>query len=306
MKLYINIVTLLLLACCSFVVASAEITPQSEALIQNLEEQIKSTIAAITDAESKAGNNVQELHILIDLPAKNSSNFGLILDLDSQDNGYKVLSVTPGSVAETLDIKQGDLVTSINDIDINSSQKRKAFSTLEAITPGDNVKLQLTRNGKQSTIETELKGQYFPPFKLEIGSVKTVDFEPSLVAGDKVPDNSNACGSVSVFFSPPETKRLYDAFINKIDNRQVMRGRDTFRLKPGKHIIHLHELINHPFFKRISNSFQKSKPIEIEVKQNTTYYLAAKHISGKFYSYHKGNYWEPVVWKISENRSCEL
>ncbi|MBV1907801.1 MAG: PDZ domain-containing protein [Kangiellaceae bacterium] len=283
-------------------------TKESEAIIKNLELHIQSTLAAVNEAESKAGNNIQDLHILLEIPARHSPNLGLVLDLDSQENSYKVLSVTPGSLAESLNVSQGDLITSINNIKVVDDNKRSAFSQLENIVPGDTIKLTLTKDGNKSILNAIIKGSYIPSIKLEIGSTKLTNLDSSdkELSNDNKVDNENACGTVSVFFKPPETRRFYSAYINKIDDRSVVRSRETFRLKPGKHIIHVHEMISDPFFTRRSRRIQRAKPIEIDVKENTTYYLAAQFIPSKAFRENNGQYWKPIVWKTSTITKCEL
>ncbi len=281
---------------------AAEISSESEQLIKDLQQKIQSTVAAIAEIENSSGNSAKDLHILIDLPAKYSPNLGMVLDLESIDNGYKVLSITPGSLAANLNVAPGDLITTINGISIEGSNKRKAFEQLENVLPGDRLELQLNKNGKAAKISTLVKGRYSPSVKLEIGT------EPSATAID-TPDETelaNECGTVSVFFTPPETKRLYSAYVSKINDRGVIRSKESFRLKPGKHTIYLHELIDDPFFKRRHRGLQRAKPLEIDVKANTTYYLAAKFIKDKAFKQRKGEYWEPVIWKETQKGVCEL
>jgi membrane-associated protease RseP (regulator of RpoE activity) len=281
--------------------SDSTITPESEQLVKDLQQQIKSTVAAITELESNAGNSVHDLHIQVDLPAKQSPNLGLVLDLESELGGYKVLSVTPGSLANNLNIIPGDIITAINSIEVSNSNKRKAFSELENSSPGDTLLLTVNKNGTINTINTTVGGQYIPSIRLEIGSQHSTDNGTSQSELDET-----ACGTVSVFFTPPESKRLYSAYITKINDRTVISSRDSFRLKPGKHTIYLHELINDPFFKRRLHGFQRAKSIEIDVEVNTNYYLAAKFIRDKAFKQRKGEYWEPVIWKETVKGECEL
>lgn len=282
-------------------VKSPSITPESEQLVKDLQRQIKSTVAAISELEVNAGNSIKDLHIQLDLPAKQSPNLGLVLDLDIEAKGYKILSVTPGSLADSLDLTPGDIITEINSIKIDNTNKRKAFSELENSSPGDKLVLNVNKNDVMKTIDTTVGGQYLPSIKLEIGS-QTTDKEVAA----SFDQNENACGTVSVFFTPPESKRLYSAYVSKIDDHSVNRNRESFRLKPGLHTIYLHELIDDPFFTRRYKGMQSAKSIEIEIKVNTTYYLAAKFIKGKAFRQRKGEYWEPVVWKEAEKGQCEL
>jgi hypothetical protein len=279
----------------------SKITPESEQLVEQLKQQIKSTVSAITELENNAGNSIKNIHIQVDLPAKQSPNLGIVLDLDGEPQGYKVLSVTPGSLADSLNINPGDIITAINATTVTPNNKRKAFAELENSLPGDTLRLELNKKGSINVIETKVTGRYVPSIKLEIGS------QPSSNASAQTEEaNENACGTVSVFFTPPETQRLYSAYVTKIDDNSVISKKESFRLKPGKHTVYLHELIDDPFFKRRHRGIQRSKPIEIDVKANTTYYLAAKFIKDKAFKQRKGEYWEPVIWKESVKGECEL
>ena len=284
----------------SFYAQSTELTKESEVLIENLQGQIKSTMVAVIEAEKKAGHTTDNFHLLFDLPAEHYTNLGMVLDLDENGNGYRVLSVTPESMANSIGIKRNDLITSINDIQVFNSSARNAYAELENAIPGEKVKFTINRNAESLSLEAVLPGVFIPAIKLEIGS-KEHEVKPTVTN-----ESTDECGSISVFFKPPQTKRLFSSFVNKINNKPVARGRETFRLKPGKYTIDLHELIIDRFFKRRSVISSRAKPIEIEIKTDTTYHLAAKLIKGKFYSDSRGEYWEPVVWKVSENRKCKL
>ncbi len=306
---------------------SSNITPESEQLVKDLQQQLQSTIAAITEIENKAGNSVKDLHFQVGLPAKQSPNLGLVLDLDSIAKGYKILSVTPGSYADKLNLKPGYLIIAINDIPVDNSEKRRAFSELENAIAGDSLRLTIDKNGKTETFESIVIGKYTPSIKLEIGAESTKDR-----FNDTVQTDEAGCGKVSVFFTPPSSKQFYHAKIFQIDEQRVNSTRETFRLKPGKHIIHLKEYINDYLFVRRFRSPQGSKlsnwtdrtndfkwstrrnkrfhgvakSIEIDIKPNVTYNLAAKFIKDKQFKQRSGEYWEPVVWKETVNDECEL
>jgi hypothetical protein len=287
---------------------AAQTTEESEALIEKLVAQINSTVVAISEVERKAGNDLKDIHIVLDIPAKQSPNIGLVLDIDD-NNGYRVLSVSPGGLADSVNIAKGDIITAINDVDTVQVDGPSAFAILEQLTPGERVKIVFNRDGKYSTVQTQIIGQYSPPIKIELGVAKEDVFASQLdneiPQNDELDHDNAACGRVSVFFKPPRSQQLHNVFINQIDDNNVNRRDASFKLAPGKHTIFLHELIDDPFFTRRSRTIQKAKPLDIEVKANTTYYLAAKFIKEKRNKERKGEYWEPVVWKVLENRTCD-
>ncbi|MFT5669750.1 MAG: hypothetical protein ACI9WH_000568 [Glaciecola sp.] len=283
---------------------ASQTSPESQALIDNLVSQITTTMAAVADAEKKAGNKLSDLHVEIDIPAKQSPNLGLVLDInDSQ--GFRVLSVSPGSLADMLKIIQGDLIYSINGIKTVDNPQKNAFAELENTLPGDIIKLELNRKGTRSTIETKVEGQFTPPIKIEIGT-SALSNQRSQVSQASAEIEQFECGTVSVFFRPPITKDLHSAYIRQIDDNNVNASRSSFRLPPGVYTIHVHELIEDSFFTRRSHTIQKAKKIEIVVEANTTYYLAAQFISKNRFKQKNGDYWEPVVWKTRENSTCKL
>jgi hypothetical protein len=99
---------------------------------------------------------------------------------------------------------------------------------------------------------------------------------------------------------------LHYANVTRINDRNVNSDRESFRLSPGKHTVYLHEMIADSMFTRRSRSLQTAKTLEIDVKANTTYYLAAKFIRKNRSEQRNGGYWEPVVWKTLENSTCKL
>lgn len=274
----------------------ASYTPQAKMLLDQLQQQLTTTMLAVAEHESKAGKNMAGFHYVLALPAQQLTNLGLVLDLADASNGYRVLSVSPGSTAENLAIKSNDYLVEINGIDVNQASSEQVSRLLFNLVPGEQLQLGVKSNGKIKTLATELAGQYVPAINLEIGGES--DAATMLV---KDGDASNACGVVSIFFHPPEARDIYPATINKIDDDHLKRGRNSYKLPVGKHTIYLHEQIDDRdlSFRSRGNRSTKAKSIEIAVAANTTYYLGAQYIRSKKFSTFDNGYWEPVLWKTS-------
>lgn len=306
-SLYSRVFTKVLLVTGFSLMASSTLgsqsTSESEALIEDMVKQIVSTMSAVADVEKKAGNDINNLHIELDIPSTKSPNLGLVLDVNDAQ-GYRVLSVSPGSLADTLQITQGDLVTTINGINTQADTQNLAFSELENTLPGDTITLTLNRQGKARTVETLVEGQYTPSIKLEIGGTSIMTNNDTSPTSSEL--DETACGKVSVFFKPPFTQNLHYAYFTQINERTVNSKRESFRLPPGKHTVYLHELISDSMFTRRSRSLQKAKTLEIDVKADTTYYLAAKFIRENRSEQRNGGYWQPIVWKTREDSTCKL
>jgi molybdopterin-binding protein len=305
--LYSNIFTRVVLVAGFSLMASSTIgsqtTPESEALIDDMVKQIVSTMSAVADAEKKAGNDASNLHIELDIPSSKSPNLGLVLDVDDAQ-GYKVMSVSPGSLADKLQITTGNIIIAINGVNTKNDTQRLAFVELENTLPGDTITLKLNKQGSISSVNAIVEGQYTPSIKLEIGDASIVANNTTSQIIEEL--DETACGKVSVFFKPPFTRNLHYANVTRINDRNVNSDRESFRLSPGKHTVYLHEMIADSMFTRRSRSLQTAKTLEIDVKANTTYYLAAKFIRKNRSEQRNGGYWEPVVWKTLENSTCKL
>lgn len=305
--LYSNIFTRVALVAGFSLMASSTIgsqtTPESEALIDDMVKQIVSTMSAVADAEKKAGNDASNLHIELDIPSSKSPNLGLVLDVDDAQ-GYKVMSVSPGSLADKLQITTGNIIIAINGVNTKNDTQRLAFVELENTLPGDTITLKLNKQGSISSVKAIVEGQYTPSIKLEIGDASIVANNTTSQIIEEL--DETACGKVSVFFKPPFTRNLHYANVTRINDRNVNSDRESFRLSPGKHTVYLHEMIADSMFTRRSRSLQTAKTLEIDVKANTTYYLAAKFIRKNRSEQRNGGYWEPVVWKTRENSTCKL
>nr|WP_136252258.1 PDZ domain-containing protein [Ningiella ruwaisensis] len=284
---------------------ASDLSEASEQLIKDLQNQIKVTVATIAQIERQAGKNAQDLHILIDLPAFHSSNLGLVLDLESENGGYKVLSVTPGSLADKMEIVAGDLITSVNSVSA-ADDNSDAFEELQNSLPGEKLRLVLNKNGTTISHETLISGQFMPAIRLEIG--KEIDTAKS----ELMQDAEGECGAISTAFKPPEARRLYPAAIQRIvedgnsktvnDFNRAPRG---IKLAPGNYTIYLHEYIDDPLMTRRHRGPRSAKAIEVNVEPNSRYYLAAKFLFGESFNESSGDYWEPVIWKVTES-PCEL
>jgi len=278
-----------------------ELTPESRALLEQLEAQIKGTVLAVSEYEQSAGRNMENFYFTANIPAQNSINLGMVLNTEKAAGGFEVLSVTPGGMAEKLAIVSGDRLLAINDIQVDKNTKDDALLQLQTLSPGESLKLALVSDGEVKNIDTIVEGQFVPGIKLELGtqSFATTTDE------NRLGDAGGECGELSVFYSPPETRDIFPAFVSRINNESVMRNRHSFRLPPGKYIVSLHELIDDPFFKPRGNWRKKAKEIEIDVQANKSYHLGAVFHRDKKYQLAKSEYWEPVIWRVKE-RECQL
>lgn len=303
MKLVISLVLFVLIS--PNQAMALQTSEESKALMDDLLTNIKQTLLAVAKAEQEAGSNIEDLHIEIAIPASLSTNLGLVLE-PNDNKGLKVLSISPGSFAEHLKIQQGDHIVSINEVGLKMEGGREVLNELQDITPGDSITLGLERKGERLELTSVVNGEYLPAFRLEVGQAELSKELDGSSLSNELELSEDACGTVSVLFRPPETKRLYSLIITHINDRKVLSSKAKYRLAPGKYALRVQEQIDDPLLKRRRVVSQRPKLLEVEVKANQTYYLAAKFITEKRLRPQTNEFWEPVVWKVKEDSACKL
>jgi serine protease Do len=73
---------------------------------------------------------------------------------DIADNGARILAVTDTSAAEKAGLKEGDIITKINETLIN--EDHTLYNTISKQKPGDKVEITYLRNGKTSVTSATL------------------------------------------------------------------------------------------------------------------------------------------------------
>lgn len=70
---------------------------------------------------------------------------------DRQENGFKVFSIRPGSLYTKIGIENGDVIKSINGIELSSPDK--ALEAYQRLRNTDKISLDIVRRGKKETLE---------------------------------------------------------------------------------------------------------------------------------------------------------
>lgn len=74
---------------------------------------------------------------------------------DAAENGAKITSVTKESAADQAGLKEGDVITQLNDTKITG--RKDLINEVGKYNPGDKVKISYLRNGKTETVTATLK-----------------------------------------------------------------------------------------------------------------------------------------------------
>lgn len=253
------------------------------------EQDARENARAAAIAASKAFGSEQK--VVLEEPARSYVDWGAIL----QPNG-KILSVRENSVASTMGVEVGDRLTHINGVAINQGELATTLETFERLEHGETFTVNITRNNQSLELTGTALATVIPGWRLEV---------VNQVEEHAVGQSSNKnCGRLTVFFTPPETADLYPAFVNTIDGENVRVRNPNFKLAVGRHQIGLHELIDNPSIRR-GQAIDAEKIIEIDVEPNKKYHLAAHFIREKRFERRDAGYWEPVVWRVTE-QTCTL
>ncbi|WP_251359977.1 hypothetical protein [Kangiella sp. TOML190] len=270
---------------------------KSKQLVKELKYSVNHTIAKILEYEKEAGAGDKSVHFNIEQTSATEKTLGLLVSKNRE-----VILVSPSSPAERLGIKAGDTIRALSfneqALDLASENWLKKDGLLIA---------EIVRDGTYLTLKETIKLSDTPIWRLEFFA-NTENYEQLDSSVESMQYDDNACGKVSVFFTPPSTKDLYKSYFTKINDKVITnRYKEIYKLKPGKHIIEIHELF---VFKGLTSLQRKnynspSKSIELLIEPNKIYSLAAKFEKSHRHKKRPEEHWEPIVWKVSET-SCEL
>lgn len=277
--------------------ATPELTEESKQLLQQLQTQIKVTLLSVSKQEQKVGRKMSHFHYQVKMPAMQEANIGLSLDLEDLNNGFTVVAVAKGSLADKLNIKARDSILSVNGKAVNIKSKNQIIQIFQKLVPGDVLDLVVMQGQEKNTIRTTVVGRQIPEYSLTVG-------DKNAVTPAKSTPMQEQCGVVTVKTVPPSIRDIYAAYIMNIDGRGVDTKRTNFKLSPGKHTIRVHELISGGSLSRHRSTMQIAKTLEVHIEPNMKYYLGARFVREKRSSRLKEEFWQPVIWKISE-QECQ-
>lgn len=131
-----------------------------------------------------------------------------------------------------------------------------------------------------------------------------------LTLGFAAPVLHAECGRISTFDVAPRNQQLFPAVLIAINGKApATTASATFRVPVGRHTLTVAEAIDPIHFSRVAQierdrrSRERYKTIEVDVKDDTTYRLAAKLHLDRRNQVRTGEYWDPQIWS-EVNESC--
>lgn len=296
------------LACCALGTrAMAQTTAASasaarEPGLEQLGDELRSAISALADAGAFGAVRLEDLHLDLRIPAHRMNDLGLVVDsaYPAQD-GVLVLGVTPGLQAGKMGVRAGDRIVAINTVSLSGGDQ--AVARLREVVAGlpDRAAIALTvsRGGQPLELKGAVSSRRLPAMRLQVGEATTT--------ADATARPAAGCGRISDFDVAPRQRQLHAARVLTIDG-QLAGPSDShvFRVGAGSHTLEVGERIDPkylPFNDRQRQAGERGhagKKLEVVVAPNTTLMIAARLIPAKLGDWRGGAYWEPVMWKSSE------
>lgn len=231
--------------------------------------------------------------LLIEQPARARRELGAVIDARPPDGGLPtVMAVTPQRAAERIGLQVGDRVQAINDIDLQRAAD-PAEALREAVNAASGaLRFVVDRQGSRLELGGLPDRIRIPAYRLQIEPLPKPD----------------GCGRLSTFLTPPPSLDLYPVLLHEVDGRLAgSLDSEVVRVDAGPRLLKLSEHIAGERFQTRQNvrrqQLQRSemfKYLEIDVQPNTKYHLAARFHPERREPIRAQAYWEPVIWKQSQ------
>ncbi|SNY49318.1 PDZ domain-containing protein [Arsukibacterium tuosuense] len=263
-------------------------------------EPSQDVIEAVQAAIMASGNSAEDGPVTIEEPARNYYHFGAVMDRQ-----HKILAVTPDSDAERAGVKVGDKVLQINNATLDSTSLEDVLALLNDFEEGKPFNVWVNRAGKAINLKSTVTRKTIPAWRLVINPVQNADNAKSV--------QTDGCGFVSVFYFPPRTLELFPTAIRAAGDTdfRIERSRrtDVVKIDTGLQDIELAEQIA---LSRVrwsrSDLWERRKQLtqvlQLNVEPNKVYHLASRFIEKPEDRTDPDQYWEPVVWKVTD-RQCD-
>ncbi|MBU6200295.1 MAG: hypothetical protein KGI64_01500 [Xanthomonadaceae bacterium] len=231
--------------------------------------------------------------------ASPSASLGLLVDsadARAAHDGLRVLGATPGSVADQLGLRPGDVLVDVNgtslanlgaDADGHALAAAALNTSLANLPAASALRLRVLRDGVSLAMNAPLQAA-------AVSSATNAAADPPAAGG---------CGRISIFDVAPRSEHLYRAKILLLDGvTPGPSGTPSFRVSAGTHKLLVAEDIPTDEmgvgdFATLRAGRNTSKELTVTIKPDTTALLAAKLHPDKAADFAHGAYWDPVIWR---------
>jgi hypothetical protein len=301
-------------ACAAVSAADGRASSGSAETEQRLRQDVQLMLSQLATSGA-FGEHPEQISLHLDEPAHRVMNFGVLVDSANADrarDGLRVLGATPGSIAEHIGLRAGDVIVSVNGISLRSlgadaDGHALAASTLKSTVDAlpDNAPLQLDvlRAGDAVALNAPVHSVYLPALRMQLGAAALASTDPDAAAatGSDSSASGGGCGRISTWDVAPRTDRQYHARILLLDGvTPGPSGGETYRVSAGTHKLLVAEDIPTRQIgagEIASLRRNTNKEMIVTVKPGTTSMIAAQLHLDKSNEFMHGGFWDPVVWR---------
>jgi hypothetical protein len=228
----------------------------------------------------------------VSAPASARHELGAVVD-PRADGGPRVLALTPGGAAERMGLRAGDILRTVNGVDLASAGRPGEALAQAVAADNGSLRVGAVRDGRALSLAGSADVVAVPAY--------------TLVVGDS---GRTGCGHVSDTAGPPPRSRdIYRAQILRIDGRSTpLDPVPRHRVDAGRHVLLVRELIDRSWLGSAQASqiarmqkFEDAgayKALVVDIAPNRSYRIGARlredRLDGE--SIRANAYWEPVVW----------
>ncbi len=289
-----------------------------EGLEHRLRAEIRVVLMDMIQSGELSAESDSPIALTIDSKAERAADLGIIVDTRNgaaASAGLRILGTTPGALANKIGLRNGDLIVAVNgeplsalgDSEDGSAQAgpvlRDALASLEE---GSRLSFDIFRENRRMEVSGTMHFLHIPAFSLRVGGI---DGTAQAVANVDSPTHAGkSCGWITTFDNAPRQQQLHASILISIDGVSTpLRGRGSYQLATGKHLLKVGELIEdrylgfgHAF--RDRGTGDRYKTLEVEVRPDTAYSLAARLNVDRRNEWREGKFWDPVIWSTKAER----
>lgn len=277
---------------------------------ESVRTQLRAAIADLISNGAFGSQSPHDISLDIDAPGQQVTDLGVLVDSSRNSAvGLHVLGITPGSAAEKMGLRAGDVLIAANGIALGGSGAAAAANlrqSVDHLQNGGTLAFDLDRAGRPQTVSGPLTSVYVPAIRLHVGDAVQVASAGSGAVATTAPDQQAAagCGRISDFDVAPRQQQLHAARIILIDGQTPGPGGvESFRVTAGQHVLTVANRIESRYLafndmqRNAGMSSSHYKKLTIEIAPNTTTLIAARLNDDKRNEWQHDAYWDPVAWK---------
>jgi len=152
-----------------------QLSSKSQLIIESLKDDVRLTMEKVAILESKSGFQLDEFTYSLTLAETNLVRLGLVLEFESNSNGFKVLSVSPDSLASDAGINVGDKIFSVNFARVDKDNSESILQSLQHLDIGEELDLEGIISGKKEKLTIVTHGLFIPKIEIQFGCCHSND-----------------------------------------------------------------------------------------------------------------------------------